>query len=90
MTDTPRPSLTYAEAGVDIDAGNAMVERIKPFVRATWEPFTLAFATANSEAALPTAFERMERLGVPRGIVGLLEPMKLCRAQPKSHEKLAT
>jgi phosphoribosylformylglycinamidine cyclo-ligase len=27
--------LTYAEAGVDIDAGNAMVEAIKPLVRAT-------------------------------------------------------
>src|SRR5579863_6972245 len=35
MTETPRPPLTYAEAGVDIDAGNAMVERIKPLVRAT-------------------------------------------------------
>src|SRR5271169_3410931 len=28
-------SLTYAGAGVDIDAGNAMVEKIKPLVRAT-------------------------------------------------------
>jgi phosphoribosylformylglycinamidine cyclo-ligase len=28
-------SLTYADAGVDIDAGNAMVERIKPLVRTT-------------------------------------------------------
>lgn len=28
-------SLTYAEAGVDIDAGNRMVEMIKPLVRAT-------------------------------------------------------
>ncbi|MDR3408899.1 MAG: phosphoribosylformylglycinamidine cyclo-ligase [Methylovirgula sp.] len=27
--------LTYADAGVDIDAGNAMVEKIKPLVRAT-------------------------------------------------------
>src|ERR1700689_3966279 len=27
--------LTYAEAGVDIDAGNRMVELIKPLVRAT-------------------------------------------------------
>jgi phosphoribosylformylglycinamidine cyclo-ligase len=27
--------LTYAEAGVDIDAGNAMVDEIKPLVRAT-------------------------------------------------------
>jgi len=30
--------LTYAQAGVDIDAGNAMVERIKPLVRATRRP----------------------------------------------------
>lgn len=30
--------LTYAEAGVDIDAGNALVERIKPLVRATRRP----------------------------------------------------
>src|SRR5690242_6371714 len=27
--------LTYAEAGVDIDAGNRMVDLIKPLVRAT-------------------------------------------------------
>jgi phosphoribosylformylglycinamidine cyclo-ligase len=38
MTPTLRPSLTYAEAGVDIDAGNSMVEQIKPFVRATRRP----------------------------------------------------
>lgn len=30
--------LTYAAAGVDIDAGNAMVERIKPMVRSTRQP----------------------------------------------------
>ena len=35
----PEPTgLTYADAGVDIDAGNAMVERIKPLVRATRRP----------------------------------------------------
>jgi phosphoribosylformylglycinamidine cyclo-ligase len=38
LTETPRPPLTYAEAGVDIDAGNSMVERIKPLVRATRRP----------------------------------------------------
>ena len=27
--------LTYREAGVDIDAGDALIERIKPFARAT-------------------------------------------------------
>ena len=30
--------LTYAQAGVDIDAGNAMVDQIKPLVRATRRP----------------------------------------------------
>jgi phosphoribosylaminoimidazole (AIR) synthetase len=29
----PKNGLTYADAGVDIDAGNEMVNRIKPLVR---------------------------------------------------------
>jgi phosphoribosylformylglycinamidine cyclo-ligase len=34
-----RPNgLTYAEAGVDIDAGNALVEAIKPLAKATRRP----------------------------------------------------
>ena len=33
-----RNGLTYGDAGVDIDAGNAMVEKIKPLVRATRRP----------------------------------------------------
>ncbi len=36
------PGLTYADAGVDIDAGNRMVELIKPLVRATARPGALA------------------------------------------------
>ena len=47
---------------------------LKAFVRAVREPFALAFATANSEAALPDAFANMEKLGVPRGIVGFVLP----------------
>ena len=35
MNENGRQGLTYAEAGVDIDAGNAMVDLIKPLVRAT-------------------------------------------------------
>lgn len=31
-------SLTYRDAGVDIDAGNALVERIKPMVKRTFRP----------------------------------------------------
>ncbi len=30
--------LTYAEAGVDIDAGNRLVDRIKPLARSTRRP----------------------------------------------------
>jgi phosphoribosylformylglycinamidine cyclo-ligase len=33
-----RNSLTYAQAGVDIDAGNRLVEMIKPLVKATARP----------------------------------------------------
>jgi len=33
-----REGLTYAQSGVDIDAGNRMVELIKPLVRATARP----------------------------------------------------
>jgi phosphoribosylformylglycinamidine cyclo-ligase len=35
MTEKSRDGLTYAQAGVDIDAGNRMVDLIKPLVRAT-------------------------------------------------------
>lgn len=36
MSDgTPKNRYTYKDAGVDIDAGNALVEAIKPFARAT-------------------------------------------------------
>ena len=47
---------------------------LRPFIRAMREPFTIAFATANSESALPKAFAMMERFGVPRGIVGFVLP----------------
>src|SRR5579872_6017688 len=33
-----KTGLTYAQAGVDIDAGNRMVDLIKPLVRATARP----------------------------------------------------
>jgi phosphoribosylformylglycinamidine cyclo-ligase len=39
---TERPSLTYRDAGVDIDAGEALVERIKPRVARTMRPEVLA------------------------------------------------
>ncbi|MFC4171666.1 phosphoribosylformylglycinamidine cyclo-ligase [Microvirga sp. GCM10011540] len=38
MSEKQQNGLTYAQAGVDIDAGNAMVDQIKPLVRATRRP----------------------------------------------------
>lgn len=39
---TEGPSLTYRDAGVDIDAGEELVERIKPHVARTMRPEVLA------------------------------------------------
>jgi len=47
---------------------------IKRFVKAAIEPVTIAFATASSEAALPSAMEAMESIGVPRQIVAFVIP----------------
>ena len=47
---------------------------IARFLRAVKEPWLIAFSTASSEAALPLAMERMERLGVPRRIVAFVLP----------------
>ena len=48
---------------------------IRRFLRAVAEPATIAFGTANSEAALPRAMESMEAIGVPRQIVAFIMPM---------------
>ena len=39
---TGRNGLTYADAGVDIDAGNLLVERIKPAAKRTQRPGTMS------------------------------------------------
>ena len=41
MTDRPN-ALSYKDAGVDIDAGNALIERIKPAARSTERPGVMA------------------------------------------------
>ncbi len=51
-------ALTYKDAGVDIDAGNALVERIKPLAKATMRPEVLGgiggFAALTR---IPTAYK---------------------------------
>lgn len=41
-TSTPRKALTYRDAGVNIDAGDALVDRIKPYARRTLRPGVMA------------------------------------------------
>ena len=47
---------------------------LRQCVRAVREPAALAFATTSSESALPKAMESMERIGVPKHIVGFVMP----------------
>jgi len=47
---------------------------LRQFLRAIAEPATIAFGTSSSEAALPTAMEHMEEIGVPRAIVAFVMP----------------
>ena len=42
MSDKQSPSLSYKDAGVDIDAGNALVERIKGVAKRTSRPGVMA------------------------------------------------
>ena len=39
--DATKNSLSYRDAGVDIDAGDALVENIKPFAKRTMRPEVL-------------------------------------------------
>ena len=47
---------------------------LKKFMAAVAEPFSIAFGTASSEAALPRAMEAMESIGVPREVVAFVMP----------------
>jgi proton glutamate symport protein len=45
-----------------------------PFIKAVSKPATIAFATSNSESALPSAMESMEKFGIPRKVVAFVIP----------------
>jgi proton glutamate symport protein len=47
---------------------------IRQFIKAVSKPATIAFATSNSESALPAAMESMEKFGIPRKIVAFVIP----------------
>lgn len=48
---------------------------LRRFARAVAEPAAIAFATSSSEAALPSAMEQTEAMGIPRSIVAFIIPL---------------
>lgn len=47
---------------------------LKQFLKAVKAPSLIAFSTTSSEAALPSAMQAMEKIGVPRRIVAFVMP----------------
>ena len=67
-------ALIVFALGVMLPAALLFRVPIRRFLRAVAEPATIAFATGASEAALPSALEQMEKLGVPRRVVSFVIP----------------
>ena len=72
MADSPlppesAPGLTYRDAGVDIDAGDALVERIKPHVKRTHASRGAGRASAASPACarMPTGYKEPVLVSAP-------------------------
>lgn len=58
MTDTNKPSLSYKDAGVDIDAGDALVERIKDVAKRTRRPEVMSgLGGFGALCQLPTGYK---------------------------------
>ncbi len=61
--------LSYKDAGVDIDAGNAFVENIKPFVKATFDSNVIGGIGSFAGAyALPSGYREPVMLAATDGV----------------------
>ena len=69
-------SYTYRDAGVDIDAGDALVERIKPMVRRTLRPEVLA-GIGGFGALFELPLERYRRPVLVSGTYGVGTKLRL-------------
>src|SRR6202167_2193772 len=72
-------SYTYRDAGVDIDAGDALVERIKPLVKRAMRPGVLAGigAVGGLVAMVESAVERYGRPVLVAGTAGVGTKLRL-------------
>ncbi|MCB1613218.1 MAG: phosphoribosylformylglycinamidine cyclo-ligase, partial [Xanthomonadales bacterium] len=68
--------LTYRDAGVDIDAGNTLVERIKPAVRRTMRPEVLA-GVGGFGASVQVPLERFKEPVMVSGTDGVGTKLRL-------------
>ena len=68
--------ITYQDAGVDIDAGNAFVERIKPIVKQTFRPGVLA-GLGGFGALFELPLERFKQPVLVSGTDGVGTKLKL-------------
>ncbi len=56
MNSTTNQSLSYRDAGVDIDAGDALVEAIKPFAKRTMREGVQTFRAWFPASAVSAVF----------------------------------
>ena len=73
------PSLSYRDAGVDIDAGNVLVERIKPIVKRTFRPGVLT-GLGGFGALFELPLERYTQPVLVSGTDGVGTKLKLALA----------
>ncbi len=78
LTDPSKPTLSYRDAGVDISAGDELVDRIKPLVKRTWRPNALVALVVSAGYSVPV--DRYQRPILVSGTDGVGTKLKLAVA----------
>jgi len=84
MTEPHSEALSYRAAGVDIDAGNALVERIKPFAARTQRPEQLG-GLGGFGGLFAVPMERFRQPVLVAGTDGVGTKLKLAFTHARHH-----